>query len=270
MVEKEEIKNPYFGQTPPGDTAEIFAKDVISIKGRYEYGISFSPKGDEIIFGATEDERTAIFHSKNIDGTWTAPQKVSLSQGAFSEEMEAFFSPDGKHIYFAPYNEGMDVRIWGVDITEDGWRNPRKLNDLINSGPVFYPVCSANNNLYFTNIKKKKICKAIYKDGKYNRVEELDFPFGGHFYIAPDESFALIDGRGADTLGKGDIHVIFKDEDGNWQEPVNLGPQVNSEFSETCPSLTYDGKYIFFARYNDVNGTSNFYWVDAKILDELR
>ncbi|MBE0665435.1 MAG: PD40 domain-containing protein [Candidatus Aminicenantes bacterium] len=49
-----------------------------------------------------------------------------------------------------------------------------------------------------------------------------------------------------------------------------MGAAVNSEFSETCPALSHDGKYIFFSRYNEANEVSDIYWVDAKILGELK
>jgi len=264
------VQNPYFAQLPPGDTAEIFGEGIISLKGRYEFGISFSPKGDEIIYGAMEEQKAILFYTKNIEGVWATPKKISLSQGAFSDEMEAFFTPDGKHIYFAPYNEGLYVSIWGVDITEEGWVNPRAMDTIINSGPTFFPVCAANNNMYYANIGKRKIFKANYENNKYTSVEETGFPFGMHCYIAPDESYALIDGRHESSIGKGDIYVVFKKTDGQWDNPINLGSRVNSEYSETCPALSHDGKYIFFSRYNDENEMSDFYWVSSSILEQYK
>ncbi len=44
---------PYFGQKAPGFTSQIFAPDIISIKDRFEYVISFSPEGNECCFGVT-------------------------------------------------------------------------------------------------------------------------------------------------------------------------------------------------------------------------
>lgn len=52
-----DTENPYFGQKPPGLTAEIFAPGVISINGRYEHSISFSPDLDEIYFTASKKRR---------------------------------------------------------------------------------------------------------------------------------------------------------------------------------------------------------------------
>ncbi|WP_199726258.1 hypothetical protein [Aquimarina sp. BL5] len=40
----------YFDQKPPGLTPEIFAQGLVSIDGRYEFGISFSPDLNEMFF----------------------------------------------------------------------------------------------------------------------------------------------------------------------------------------------------------------------------
>ncbi|NJO89048.1 MAG: hypothetical protein HC831_08895 [Chloroflexia bacterium] len=39
------------------------------------------------------------------------------------------------------------------------------------------------------------------------------------------------------------MYVCFKNIKGHWTEPINLG--INTEFTETCPSLSPDGNYIF-------------------------
>jgi len=51
---------------------------------------------------------------------------------------------------------------------------------------------------------------------------------------------------------------------------INLGNTVNSNFSETAPSITPDGKYLFFGRYNEEGGLSNFYWVSTEFIHKLK
>ena len=43
-----------------------------------------------------------------------------------------------------------------------------------------------------------------------------------------------------------DLWVSYKGE-GGWQEPGNLGPRVNSEFNDYGPTVTSDGKTLYFA-----------------------
>ena len=107
-------------------------------------------------------------------------------------------------------------------------------------------------------------------NGKYDSINDIGLPRAGHAYIAPDEQFIIFDSRQSDTYGKTDIYIAFKTIAGIWSEPINLGPQVNTEYLETCPSLSPDGKYIFFGRYNDENEKSNIYWINSGIIERLR
>ena len=263
------LTGPYFGQTPPGAAAEVFAKDLISLSGRYEFGVSFSPDGKELLVGTQEGDIACVVYSKETAEGWSEPKRISLTQGEFQNEMEAFFTPDGKYIYLAPFNDFKDLRLWKVDRAPQGWTNPGPLDPVVTSFPAFYPVCAANHTLYFYNIAERKICKAPFKDGKYTASEIVGIPLGVHCFIAPDENFALVDGR-IEENGKMDIYVVFRNAQGRWLEPQNLGAGVNTEFSETCPALSHDGKYIFFSRYNEANEISDIYWVDAKIIEAFK
>ncbi len=48
------------------------------------------------------------------------------------------------------------------------------------------------------------------------------------------------------TRGVEDIYVSIK-SDGQWKEPVNLGSSINTSSQELTPSLSADGKTIYFA-----------------------
>ncbi|MCB9363795.1 MAG: OmpA family protein [Flavobacteriales bacterium] len=52
-----------------------------------------------------------------------------------------------------------------------------------------------------------------------------------------------------------DFEVIKFDND-----PENLGPQVNSQFSETSPKISPDGKTLFVTRHTDSNNGKNNIW----------
>ena len=58
-------RDTYFGQKPPGLVPELFAPGIISVNGRFEGAVSFSPNLDEIYFAAYyEGEDTSIYFSK--------------------------------------------------------------------------------------------------------------------------------------------------------------------------------------------------------------
>ena len=88
-------------------------------------------------------------------------------------------------------------------------------------------------------------------------------------WVAPDESYLIYSSHREGEFGRGDLYINFKDEDGNWTEPVNMGERVNSQMQERFPSVSPDGKFLFFAR-NMPETFSDIFWVDAKIIEELR
>ena len=266
-----DLTGPYFGQEPPGLEAEIFAPGLISQTGRYEFAISFTPGGERLLFTVQNADGTVeVLHSEVRDGSWTPPEPVSLAAGARKDEMEAFFAHDGKTVYFAPYDEGLDVRIWQVEIDGDAWVNPEQLAGPIGDAPAFFPTSAASGALYYSNILEQKPYRAVRADDGSWQVEPLAISSILHTFVAPDESFVLVDARADDSLGKADIYVAFATEDGGWTTPVNLGDGVNSEFSETCPSLSDDGKFLFFSRYDEPDEVAQIYWVDSQVIRNAR
>jgi len=66
-----------------------------------------------------------------------------------------------------------------------------------------------------------------------------------------------------------DIYVSFKEQDGTWATPINLGSAVNSNAKEGSATISPDGKYLFFSR-DEEDGTANVYWVSTEVIERLR
>jgi WD40-like Beta Propeller Repeat len=270
----ENVKGDYFGQIGPKDSAIIFAPDIVSVVNRYEYGLAISPTHDEIFFtceGAEDSTKiSGLLHMVREGDNWLKPQKANLNLVGLWEQ-EAFFYPDGKKIFYA-VSDSVGTKIWTSFKTEDGWSKGEFLNSPINNASkrLFYTSFNMNGDMYYTNVDEFKIYKTELKEGEYKEYAEIGLPRAGHAFIAPDESFIIFDSRQKDTFGKLDIYVAFKEENGSWGNPINLGAHVNSEYSETCPALSPDGKYIFFGRYNDVNEKSDIYWISSDIIQKLK
>lgn len=263
----------YFGQDSPGMTAEIFAPGVVSVNGRDEYAVSFSPGFNEMYFsGEWEDGVQSVYFSKLKEGNWTHPEKANLTKGRKKNEFEAFVNPVGNKIFFAAYDTIFsDENIWYVNRVGDSWSDAKKLDSPINDDLIFYPNAAKNVDLFYTSISKVKMYYAPNKNGEYPEVHELGIEYGIHGFISPSQDFILVDApKDNDKTKDRDIHVCFKQKDGTWSKPINLGNAVNSDFNETCPSLTPDGNYLFFSRYNEEGGISNIYWVSAEVIDRVR
>jgi len=276
------VSGPYLGMTSPGDTAEPFAPEIISIEGTQHCFPAFSPDGREVFWGevATPRDRK-IMHMREIDGRWTDAAVASFSGAAIDQT--PMFSPDGKRLYFSSNRPGghggMD--LWYVERTDNGWGEPVNLGAPPNSDrSESQPTVTRNGTLYFVSrIDSVQWNLGIYRsrlvDGAYTAREVLDSTINTKDadytpFIAPDESYLLFAStRPGATSVETDIFVSFRREDGSWDTPLHIGPEINNGHSARFPCVSGDGQYIFFNRFHE-SGTDAFYWIDAGIIEKYR
>ena len=261
----------YFGQDLPGLIPEIFAPGIVSVNGRFEYGITFSPGLNEIFW--TVDRvgyNTCIFYSKIENGKWKVPGEANFTKGLRKAEMEPFVSPNGERIYFTAFDSG-DYKIWFVKRLVSSWSIAEMLDSPINNDKVMYPNSSANGDIYYTNVSKLKMYYAPQRNQEYPEILETENEYGLHGFIEPHKDYMLIDApKENDKTKDRDIYVCFKNGKSTWTKPINLGEEVNTKFNETCPSISPDGQYLFFSRYNEEGGISNIYWVSTELIKKIK
>ncbi len=277
------LKGPYLGQKPPGETPEIFAPGIIST-GLSELNAVFSPDGSEFYYAiSTPGKGYKIYYTKELNTGWTDPQLVPFSSN--KSDVDMCITHDGKRMYFGsnrPVNgvAQEDFKIWYVDRMGNGWSGAKYLDASINDGKrALYPTVSKYGTMFFQAVRKdtygsRDIYYSKYVDGKYlNPVhlgKEINSIYGeGDVLIAPDESYMIVNSNGRpDDLGKGDLYISFKKKEGTWTPLKNMGNNINSNKTDYCPMISPDNKYFFFTSTR--TGHGDIYWVDAKIIEELR
>lgn len=267
------IASPYFGQKPPGLIPEVFAPDIVSIDGRLETTISFSSDFTEMYFSAdNEHDETSIYFSKLEDDKWTSIKKVNFTNAKKNEEFHPFVSPDGKRIYFTAMDAVFtDEKIWYVNRLGDSWSDAIQLDSPINDDLVFFSNQAKNGDLYYFNLTKGKTYYAPNKNGKFPEVREVVLEFGHHAFISPSHKYLILTARSDEEDGRrdNDMYVYFKEKDETWAKPMNLGKTINTSFNEKTPTISPDGKYLFFGR-DEEDGKANIYWVSTQVIESLR
>ena len=277
------LKGDYLGQTPPGDVPVIFAPGIISVDSTVEHGApTFSPDGNEVFWQSNyrqSGKETQIFSMtmKRINDRWTAPEKTQYGHGPV-------FSPDGKRIYFNSNREGDDPSF--IEKLDTGWSGSKKLS-LITRFPELkfaYNLTFANNGtLYFLAYAEDlRNNWGIYRteliNGVYAEPELLppgintpgDSIFNGTPFIAPDESYLIYCSRRMTPKDDyGDLYICFQQPDGSWTEKVSLGEPINSNGYERFPSVSRDGKYLFFTRFV-ARDNEEIMWVSAEIINKIK
>ncbi len=132
---------------------------------------------------------------------------------------------------------------------------------------------TADRNIYFSGFYNGKygIHKAVFKDGSSSEPvrlpDEVNYLRSAHPFIAPDESFLLMDAQ-PEGPGKSEIFISFKNSDGSWTKAVRIGEAVNKTRTEFNASVSPNGKFLFFHR--KINGNGDIFWVSTEILNNLR
>lgn len=99
-----------------------------------------------------------------------------------------------------------------------------------------------NGKLMEVNMDEAREKKPMQLPGEINFGR-----FQSHAYLTADNNslYFTSDARGG--LGDNDIYVSFRNKDGSWSEPKNLGAPVNTEYDDDAPYVSDDGKTLYFA-----------------------
>ncbi|MGD8305370.1 MAG: hypothetical protein PVF17_01830 [Ignavibacteria bacterium] len=304
-----ELKGSYLGQTPPGMVPELFAPNVISTS-LFTRDLTMTPDGEEIYFSVSMFGYNLIYFTKLVDGIWTEPQPASFISNYDYMYYEPHILSDGMKMFFLSNmvdqdSVNGDEDIWVVDRMDDSWGEPYNLGEPVNTEDgEFYPSTTKSGTLYFTRQKAGDPIGFIYRsrleNGKYSTPEKLgpNVNCGSNrynAYVDREEKFIIVPAEGMeDRYGRTDYYIVFRDDNDNWSEPINMGGAINSiSGREYSASVSPDGKYLFFMSgrgnfnidfneelpaYSKIlelfnspqNGNSNIFWVDVKVIDDLR
>ncbi len=273
-----DLTGHWFGQKEPGLTPEIFAPGLISVEGRYEFGISFSPDLDEMYFTVLDvidgvQGKTAIFYSQIEGQKWTRPKKADFTRGVMSYELLPHVSLNGERIYFsAGAEEGSKkAGVWYVVRNENSWSKAKKLDLPSSLGRVSDFNQGPKGDVFLTKMSEKKIYYSENKNDDISDIKALELEFGVHGFIAPSGDYLLVNTQIKDkNRNDHDLFVVFKEKDNSWSKPIDLGSSINTKHSETVGRITPDGRFLFFGRYNEPGKLSNVYWVSTQVISQLK
>ncbi len=287
------LKGPYLGQKPPGSVAEIFAPGIISVGGNNHSHPAFSSDGREMfwsVYSHEYNEGNLFYHMKEVNGQWIQP--VMSEDSKIYDDGSPFFSNDGNRVYFfsdrpTPESDSswriqMDFNIWYLQKEGTEWSEPQWLSTLPNTKEYWeFELCQTKDgSIYYTrsNITNERspfgIVKSKFKNGKYQKPEVLGDQFNDgnrnrSVYVDPNETYMIFSSnRGNPSAGQAgqDLYISYRKPGGDWTGPINMGANINTkETVERFPYVSPNGKYLFFVR-----GYGDIYWVNAKIIEELR
>ncbi len=112
----------------------------------------------------------------------------------------------------------------------------------------------ASKLIFLRNTPDRK--SQLYREDVFSLYDYVSKPILITEFIKPEQgdrdlfflsdSMILFSSNREGGYGGFDLYIVYKKE-GQWQEPLNLGPEVNSPFDERTPFLTKSGTALFFS-----------------------
>ena len=257
---------PYLGQNPPGSTPEIFAPGIVNTEDFEEKEGMFAGDMNAFYFvrGDKDGPARQFIALEYKNNKW---QESVVIEG----ETEPSFSPDGRTLCFQKKC---------MERTSTGWSALTDLGSPFTDIPIMRLSVSASGTYYFDSFSPELDVPVRYSrlvDGKYEQPKFLGEQFGvgtynAHPFVAPDESYIIWDSRREGGYGTSDLYISFRTVEGAWGPAINLGDKINTSDAENYPTVSPDGKFLFFDRRigTGPDRTVAIYWVDAKIIEDLR
>jgi Tol biopolymer transport system component len=214
-----------------------------------------------------------IWMSHNVNGTWQAPihlgpgidPTVGPNINTAAWELEPSLSDDGNVIYFTRYEPG-NLSTGDLYVTQkiNGvWQPARNWNDVpelphINTptGEEHCPIIASDRLIYFSYqqpgvTQDSDIWKVEKKDGVWQRPQSLgariNSPYRDHMHwtgLSKDGKSLIITSMRPDFGSRGghDEWISHQNQNGEWQEPLNLGDTINTAGEDMCWTFAPDGQ----------------------------
>ena len=183
---------------------------TVTADGKTMYFTSRRPSTNTKIYAETKDYGDDIFYSTLSPTGWSKPLSLPSPIDTKDDEGAVSISADGQTVFYSLCRrpDGIgDCDIYYSELHGTMWSAPKNLGNPFNS-----PQWDAQPSIS---------------------------PDGFTMYFS-SRRFGSID-------GSEDIWVAYKNTDGTWGKPVNLGPQVNTGGSERSPFIANDGRTLYFS-----------------------
>ena len=172
-----------------------------------EYWATVSTDGSELIFTRRVNNQEDFFTSKKIDNVWQAAQPITELNTPLNEGIHCL-SGDGRTLIFTACDR--PGGLGGCDLYTSSWSNGHWSEPLNLKAPINTPSWEAQPSLSANG----------------------------------QMLFFISDRKGG--MGRLDIWSSYRQPDGTWSAPSNLGKNINTPEDEQAPFIHPDGRTLYF------------------------
>ena len=215
-------------------------------------------------------ERAKIIQDSPVDVKW---QNLGVTINSPSSETHPVVSGDETVLIFLTKLKFYSA-VYFSKKNGDSWSSPENINPQILSDGEFYPTAVSYDGKDLYLVKKGTKNMDIYLSHYVNGEWTVAKPLNKNINSSSDENAATITKDGNTMYftsnrsgSRGfDIYKSVKEADGEWGKAENLGKVINTKGDEATPSISPDGKTLYFSSVGHYNmgGMDIFYSVLQK------
>ena len=219
-----------------------------------------------LIFTSNRLGNNDIYQAERIARNWKSIKPID-NLNTDEDEVASSLAYDGQRILLFKYNEGQ-ADIYQSILDGDSWSAPKlKMSKVVNTdaNETFASFDPQDIKVYYVSDGGTAVIKTLYlveKDDeeKYwgkgqSAGHEVNSSYHeGSVYMAPDGQTMYFSSQGHSSIGGYDIFVSYRDKQGLWGDPINLGTPINSPYDESYFTISANGKYAYFSS-NRVGGS---------------
>lgn len=189
----------------------------------------------------------------DFDGEWTSPEKLAFCKSEYNEATIAVSSDEkqiyvyedatgGGDIYFSDFSNNKFTELNELEYTDVNTKYWETHCTMTPDGQTMYFVSQrpggyGGRDIYrIVRLPNGEWSKAQNMGPTINTPYDEDSP-----YIDVNNKTLYFGSNGPKSMGGFDIFVSFKDEEGVWSDPVNMGTPVNSTGDDLFYTTTIDG-----------------------------
>lgn len=274
--------------TPLAETRHLSERVVISklesVNTPYndDYNPMISPDGRTLYFISTREHGLGghdfwmATKKHREDVQFSQPRNLGSGINTPGDEGTASISGDGQVMYFAGCGrpDGLgDCDIYEAQFGEEGWTVVRNVREINSSYWDTQPTVSADGrSLYFISNRPGALgghedadiyVSSKNADGTWSTPKNLGAPVNTKKkedspFIAPGGNTLYFSSAGHKGMGKLDFFVSYKQKNGSWGTPENLGPAFNTPQDERFITLPAAEDIVYFASSDGSKGLDLF------------
>lgn len=204
----------------------------------------------------TLDENTLFFTSKR-----------TRSELENSPNDESFNPNDGKHYE--------DVYVSYRDLQNGEWTTPKLMDFCDPNSPQATIAISGDGEKLFVYLgDKHSSAEEIHyttRDSDFYKLNPLNIfnsnSWENHVTVSSDEKTLYFVSDRPGGIGGTDIWRCVQLPNGEWSQPFNIGPPINTKYNEESPFIHPDGKTLYFSS-NSSRSMGGYDVFFSKVIDQ--